>query len=238
MTIPPGQFAFLLTEEVITIPPEVMGFISIKATFKLRGLVNVSGFHVDPGWSGRLIFTVFNAGPSTIHLERNLPMFLLWIADLDDASAKQKSGKGANGIPPGIIGNITGVVDSIYALEKRVETQIADFTEKQDAKITKVVDKQEDFRKAVSDLKELQNKILLGFGIGALIIGAFVGCVVKVIADHVFPPALPAAIGTPVQTTGAPDDILPGGHSVNPPKSATPPPVAGGGRTSKGGGNG
>ncbi len=45
--IPPGQFAFLLTEEVVTIPPEAMGFISIKATYKLRGLVNVSGFHVD-----------------------------------------------------------------------------------------------------------------------------------------------------------------------------------------------
>ena len=47
ITVPPGQFAFLVTEEKVTIPPEVMGFISIKASYKLRGLVNVSGFHVD-----------------------------------------------------------------------------------------------------------------------------------------------------------------------------------------------
>jgi dCTP deaminase len=39
--IPPGQFAFILTEEAITIPPDAMGLISIKATFKLRGLVNI-----------------------------------------------------------------------------------------------------------------------------------------------------------------------------------------------------
>lgn len=92
-----------------------MGFISIKATYKLRGLVNVSGFHVDPGRSGRLIFTVFNAGPATIHLERGLPVFLLWIADLDDSSEKRKHGGGPESIPPDVISNITGVADSIYA---------------------------------------------------------------------------------------------------------------------------
>lgn len=31
VTVPPGQFAFLVTEEKITVPPEVMGFISIKS---------------------------------------------------------------------------------------------------------------------------------------------------------------------------------------------------------------
>src|ERR1700674_3488968 len=40
-TIPPGQFAFLLTEEYITIPPHVLGFISIRTRFKWRGLINV-----------------------------------------------------------------------------------------------------------------------------------------------------------------------------------------------------
>ena len=40
--IPAGQFALMLTEEIITIPPDVMGFISFKAKFKFKGLVNVS----------------------------------------------------------------------------------------------------------------------------------------------------------------------------------------------------
>lgn len=178
ITVPSGQFAFLVTEEKITIPPEVMGFISIKATYKLRGLVNVSGFHVDPGWSGRLIFTVFNAGPATIHLERGLPAFLLWIADLDEASAKRKHGVGPEGIPPGVISNITGVVDSIYALEKRMKADIKD-----------VADKQEAFRNDVAGLKERQNKLLLYFAIAAVLGGALVSVGTKIIADRLFPPA-------------------------------------------------
>lgn len=201
MTIPPGHFAFLLTEEKITIPPEVMGFISIKATYKLKGLVNVSGFHVDPGWSGRLIFTVFNAGPSTIHLERRLPVFLLWIADLDGPSEKRKGAPGHEGIPPAIIGNITGVVESIYALEKRVEKNIADIFDRQSANIEKIADKQDNFRKEVTELKERQNKILLGFGIAAVVAGAVVGAGVKMLSDRLFPTA-PAAITAPPSRAG------------------------------------
>ena len=132
IAIPPGQFAFLLTEEVVTIPPEVMGFISIKATFKSKGLVNVSGFHVDPGWSGRLIFAVFNAGPATIHLQRGMQLFLLWIADLDEASEKRKAKPGHAGIPPAMINNITGVVDSVYALEKRMKDELKALRDKDD----------------------------------------------------------------------------------------------------------
>jgi dCTP deaminase len=176
IAIPSGQFAFLLTEETVSIPADVMGFISVKATFKLRGLVNVSGFHVDPGWSGRLIFTVFNAGPATIHLQQGLPVFLLWIADLSEASEKHKDGAGPDCIPPGVISNITGVVDSIYALEKRMK-----------AEVKAVADKQEGFRDEVVKLKERQNKILLYFGVAAVFGGALVGAVAKVGADRLVP---------------------------------------------------
>src|SRR3954449_3542722 len=67
--IPPEQFAFILTEEKVTVPADAMAFISMKATYKMQGLINVSGFHVDPGWDGPLIFAVFNAGPSPVHLQ-------------------------------------------------------------------------------------------------------------------------------------------------------------------------
>lgn len=207
VAVPPGQFAFLQTEEKVTIPPEVMGFISIKATYKLKGLVNVSGFHVDPGWSGRLIFTVFNAGPATIHLERGLPAFLLWIADLDATSVKRKTGLGPEGIPPGVIGNITGVVDSIYALEKRMKSDIKEVSDKQHA-----------FRDEVTAIKERQTKILLYLGIVAVVGAAALGAVAKVVADRMFsPPAAPVApavpgggpLPAPTRTEGAP--IVPGG---------------------------
>jgi dCTP deaminase len=82
IVIPPGQFGLLLTEETVTIPNEAIGFISIKASIKFRGLVNVSGFHVDPEFSGRLKFAVYNAGSQNIVLAQGQPVFLIWFSDL------------------------------------------------------------------------------------------------------------------------------------------------------------
>ena len=98
--IPPGQFAYLMTEEVVKVPEDTMAFISMKATFKMKGLVNVSGFHADPGWNGPLIFAVFNAGPAPVHLHQGLPLFLIWYADLDLKSLKSKTKLGPTNIPP------------------------------------------------------------------------------------------------------------------------------------------
>ena len=78
----PGQFALLLTLEKVHIPPDKIAFISIKASEKLKGLVNVSGFHVDPGFNDHLLFSVYNAGPSTIVLNFNEPYFPIWFAEM------------------------------------------------------------------------------------------------------------------------------------------------------------
>jgi dCTP deaminase len=80
--INPGQFALLLTEEKVNIPKNKIAFISIKAGEKLKGLINVSGFHVDPGFNDHLLFSVYNAGPSTIVLNCGEPYFPIWFADL------------------------------------------------------------------------------------------------------------------------------------------------------------
>jgi dCTP deaminase len=81
--IPPGQFGLLLTKETVTVPSDAIAFISIKSTTKLQGLVNVSGFHVDPGYSNTLKFAVYNAGPQNIFIDQNQPVFLIWYAGLD-----------------------------------------------------------------------------------------------------------------------------------------------------------
>lgn len=78
----PGQFALLLTKEKVNIPKNKIGFISIKAGEKLKGLVNVSGFHVDPGFNDHLLFSVYNAGPSTIVLNCGEPYFPIWFAEM------------------------------------------------------------------------------------------------------------------------------------------------------------
>lgn len=87
LIIPPGQFGHLLTEEVIRMPNDAMGFISIRAGIKFRGLVNVSGFHVDPGFIGGLKFSVYNAGSQNIILSRGERVFLIWFNELDRPTA-------------------------------------------------------------------------------------------------------------------------------------------------------
>lgn len=82
ITINPGQCALLLTKETVTIPNNLIALISIKATFKFRGLVNVSGFHVDPGFHGKIMFAVYNAGSQDVVLTEGQRLFLIWFCEL------------------------------------------------------------------------------------------------------------------------------------------------------------
>jgi len=120
-TIPPGQFAFLLTEEVVAVPPDALAFISIRAKIKFRGLVNVSGFHVDPGYRGQLTFAVYNAGPVPIHLKRGQPIFLIWYAGLDRHSEFKKAGAIHKGIDTELITAVSGELQSFAGLSKRLK---------------------------------------------------------------------------------------------------------------------
>jgi dCTP deaminase len=85
--IPPGQFGLHVTKETVSVPSDAIAFLSIKSTIKLQGLVNVSGFHVDPGYKNTLKFAVYNAGPQDIYLDQGQPMFLIWYAALDQVTA-------------------------------------------------------------------------------------------------------------------------------------------------------
>lgn len=118
-TIPAGQFGFILTEERVTVPVSAIGFISIRAGYKFRGLVNVSGFHVDPAYEGRLIFAVFNAGPGPVHLSRGEPCFLIWYADLDQPTDLETR-PGYDTIPSELTGPIAGGLQSFAGLLSKI----------------------------------------------------------------------------------------------------------------------
>ena len=119
-TIPAGQFGFILTEERVTVPISAIAFISMRAGYKFRGLVNVSGFHVDPNYEGRLLFSVFNAGPEPVHLSRGEPCFLIWYADLDKP-AKVKKKSGFESIPSELIGPLAGGLQSFARLQSKID---------------------------------------------------------------------------------------------------------------------
>jgi dCTP deaminase len=123
LRIPPGQFALLLTEEEVRIPPDVLAFISIKASKKMTGLVNVSGFHVDPGFRGRLKFSVYNAGAEAIVLEVGERLFPIWFCQLPEPDQNPYNGthQGQMGISSEDVTRLQGDLASPAALKKEID---------------------------------------------------------------------------------------------------------------------
>ncbi|QXV63984.1 deoxycytidine triphosphate deaminase [Mucilaginibacter sp. 21P] len=121
--IRPGQFALLLTKEYVKIPNNKIAFISIKAGIKFEGLINVSGFHVDPGFEGNLLFSVYNAGPSNIRLSNGTAYFPIWFADIDqDYQDYKGSHEKQKRIPDGPVKALSqGELASPNVLSKRIE---------------------------------------------------------------------------------------------------------------------
>lgn len=123
--IKPGQFAVLMTDEEIAIPPKYIGFISLKFGFKFRGLINVSGFHVDPGFKGKLKFSVYNAGSNSIILDRKKPYFVLWISqltsELEIGDEYDGSHQGQNSITANDIMKIKGEIASPNILLEKIK---------------------------------------------------------------------------------------------------------------------
>lgn len=122
--IPKGQFALLITAEIVTVPNDALAFISFKAKYKFKGLINVSGFHVDPGWRGQLTFSVYNAGPTDIVLEKGRPFALIWYADLDRPSTDKftkDSLKVIKNLDSDKVSDMTGEVFSPFKLRKELD---------------------------------------------------------------------------------------------------------------------
>lgn len=114
----PGQYAYLITEEKVQLTTGVLGFINASTGIKLKGLINVSGFHVDPGYNGKLIFTVFNAGPTPITLYQGQQIFRLWLSDFRGQGSSKKDGY--DSLPRELADRLHGTYPSPFALSARL----------------------------------------------------------------------------------------------------------------------
>jgi dCTP deaminase len=120
VAIPPGQFAFLITSEKVAVPSDAIALISMKFKAKAKGLINVSGFHVDPGYKGHLIFAVYNAGPLNFHVECGQRLFSIWFADLDAVDERPRTKRGHDSIDTELM-NSPDAVSSLPSLVKRLD---------------------------------------------------------------------------------------------------------------------
>jgi len=122
LNIGPGQFAVLITKEFLRMPNDLLGFITIRFRYKSKGLVNISGFHVDPGFKGNLVFSVYNAGPSTVTLRGGEKVFSIFFAKISPPTTYENGDYNEQKrIPLDIIETLAGArIPSLQLLEDRV----------------------------------------------------------------------------------------------------------------------
>jgi dCTP deaminase len=120
LTIAPGQFALLTTAEFLQMPTDLLGFITLRNTYKMQGLINVSGFHVDPTHHGILLFAVNNIGPSDIRLRFEEDTFTIFFACVEGDVGKARPPFG-NNLPLQYVQLLGGSSVTLGKLQKELE---------------------------------------------------------------------------------------------------------------------
>ena len=120
LSIAPGQFALLTTYEVLKMPNDLIAFITLRNTYKMQGLINVSGFHVDPTHEGILIFAVNNIGPNDIRLKLRDPTFTIFFADVEGDTGKARDPFGTE-LPQHYVQLLGGSSVTLGKLQKELE---------------------------------------------------------------------------------------------------------------------
>jgi dCTP deaminase len=123
LIIRPGEFAQLTTYESLTVPNDYVGFISMRFTPKSRGLINVSGFQVDPGFTGHLIFSVYNAGPRDVAFRFKEELFIILFARISTPVHESFYGRTTEipNIPVELIASMHGAPISLPDLDMKVK---------------------------------------------------------------------------------------------------------------------
>jgi len=124
IVIRPGEFALLMTWEELSMPDSHAAFISLRFSIAIRGLVNISGFHVDPGFKGHLVFSVYNAGPNPVVMRSGDRVFMIIFADLDGIAQARQQGSAfqeINQLKSEWIASTKGPAVSLLGLNRTVE---------------------------------------------------------------------------------------------------------------------
>jgi dCTP deaminase len=122
VVLQPGQFALVKTLERITMPSDLVGLISIRSRYKMQGLVNISGFHVDPNFKGPLFFAVQNVGPSEIRLRYKDEVFMMMWAYVQSADDSLGPKIGPERITLEQMAQLGGATQTISSLREQIRS--------------------------------------------------------------------------------------------------------------------
>ena len=92
----PGQLALAVTEESVTLPDNIVGWLDGRSSLARLGLmVHVTAHRIDPGWSGCIVLEFYNSGRLPLALRPHMPIGALSFETLS-GSAEKPYNKRAN----------------------------------------------------------------------------------------------------------------------------------------------
>lgn len=121
VVIRPGETALLQSFEKFDLPKDCLGLISLRFRHKVKGLVNISGFHVGPGYTGRLTFSIYNAGPNEVVFRHRDPVFMIIFNKLNKGTDIERS-EGSDSLEAEWIQHISGPEISLSGLDERTNS--------------------------------------------------------------------------------------------------------------------
>ncbi len=66
----PGEFALSVTNESVTLPDDIVGWLDGRSSLARLGLmVHATAHRIDPGWSGQIVLEFYNAGKMPLVLK-------------------------------------------------------------------------------------------------------------------------------------------------------------------------
>lgn len=81
----PGDFCLAETKEIVNIPTDLVGILEGKSSLARKGLtIHITSSRIDPGFNGKIVLELFNAGDSTIQLQAGMPIGVLGLEELTD----------------------------------------------------------------------------------------------------------------------------------------------------------
>jgi dCTP deaminase len=123
--ISPGDYVIVTTHERLELPLNIYGRVGLKTTLSLKGLINLSGPHVDPGFKGALYLGLSNFGPRPITLRAGDPAFTIEFEELHEPASASYKGRMQNQqhIPSFLIDQLRGLhTESLPGLFNRMSS--------------------------------------------------------------------------------------------------------------------
>jgi len=90
--IHPGEFALAVTQESVTLPADMVGWLDGRSSLARLGLmVHVTAHRIDPGWSGQIVLEFFNSGKLPLALRPHMKIGALSFETLSEPCEKPYS---------------------------------------------------------------------------------------------------------------------------------------------------